>query len=117
MYKDDKDEIDIRIEKGKEFIRNRITELRLNANISEYQMSYDLGKSRGYIQEISAGKAMPSMAGFLNICDYFNITPSEFFSSDIGSLEIIKNINKNLEQLSEKDLELFDELLKRYVEK
>ncbi len=111
------DELEAKIQSGKDFIRNRITELRLNADVSECQMSYDLGKSRSYIQEISAGKAMPSMSGFLNICDYFNITPSEFFGSDVGTLEIIKNINKSLDQLSIKDLELFDELLKRYVEK
>ncbi len=111
------DELEDRIQSGKVFIRNRITELRIKADVSECQMSYDLGKSRSYIQEISSGKAMPSMAGFLNICDYFNITPSEFFGSDIGYPEIIKNINKNLEQLSKKDLELFDELLKRFVKK
>ena len=29
-----------------EFIRNRITELRLRKGVSEYQMSYDLGHSR-----------------------------------------------------------------------
>ena len=30
-----------------EFIRDRITQLRLKKNVSEYQMSYDLGHSRG----------------------------------------------------------------------
>ncbi len=117
MCKDSKDEIDTRIEKGKEFIRNRITELRLNANISEYQMSYDLGKSRGYIQEISSGKSMPSMTGFLNICDYFGITPLEFFDADVKSLSLLKSINKNLRKMSEADLKLFEELSARFTEK
>ena len=35
-----------------EFIRNRITELRLKRNVSEYQMSLDLGQNRSYIQAI-----------------------------------------------------------------
>ena len=31
-----------------EFVKNRITQLRIKKGISEYQMSYDLGHSRGY---------------------------------------------------------------------
>lgn len=31
------------------FVRNRITQLRLEKGVSEYQMSYDLGHSRSYI--------------------------------------------------------------------
>ena len=45
-----------------EFIRNRITELRLRRGVSEYQMSYDLGHSRGYVYNISSGKALPPTA-------------------------------------------------------
>ncbi len=36
-----------------QFVRNRITQLRIKKGISEYQMSYDLGHSRGYINNIS----------------------------------------------------------------
>ena len=62
-----------------QFIRNRITQLRLKKGVSEYQMSYDLGHSRSYIFNISSGKSLPPMAEFLQICDYFGITPSQFF--------------------------------------
>mgnify|MGYP000405466147 CR=1 FL=1 len=37
-----------------EFIRERITQLRLQKGVSEYKMSYDLGHSRGYINNISS---------------------------------------------------------------
>ena len=50
-----------------EFIRNRITELRLKKGVSEYQMSMELGQNRSYIQAISSGRSMPSMKQFLNI--------------------------------------------------
>ena len=43
-----------------EFIRERITQLRLQKGVSEYKMSYDLGHSRGYINNISSGKTLPS---------------------------------------------------------
>ena len=41
-----------------EFIRNRITELRLKKGISEYQLSLELGQNRGYIQAISSGRGI-----------------------------------------------------------
>lgn len=70
------------------FIRDRISELRIQKNISEYKMSLDLGHSKGYIQGISSGRALPSMYEFLYICDYFDITPKEFF--DVESSERLK---------------------------
>ena len=61
-----------------DFVRERITQLRLEKGVSEYQMSYDLGRSRGYIYNISSGKSLPPMKEFLQIFDYFNITPEQF---------------------------------------
>ena len=68
-----------------DFVRDRITQLRLEKGVSEYQMSYDLGRSRGYIYNISSGKSLPPMKEFLQICDYFNITPAQFFETGSGS--------------------------------
>ena len=34
---------------NEQFVRNRITELRLKKDVSEYQMSLDLGKNKSYI--------------------------------------------------------------------
>ena len=36
------------------FIAERITELRLARNVSEYQMSLELGQSKGYVQGFSS---------------------------------------------------------------
>ena len=38
-----------------DYVRSRITQLRINKGISEYQLSYDLGHSRGYINNITSG--------------------------------------------------------------
>ncbi len=111
------DEIDVKIENGKNFIRNRITQLRLKADVSEYQMSYDLGQNRGYIQAISSGKSMPSMTGFLNICDYFGITPLEFFDSSLEEPEIVHEITALLKHMNEDDLMLLKEVLIRISHK
>ena len=70
-----------------EFVRERITSLRLQKGVSEYKMSYDLGHSRGYVNNISSGKALPSLTEFFAICEYFDITPVEFFNQNIDNLK------------------------------
>ena len=95
------------------FIRERITLLRLQKGVSEYQMSYDLGHSRGYINNISSGKVLPSMAEFLSICEYFHITPSEFFDEGIRNPSRIEEATRLLRTLSDDDLLLVVNTLKR----
>ena len=87
------------------FLRQRITELRMKRNVSEYQMSLELGQNKNYIQGISSGKALPSMTQFFNICDYFGITPEQFFSGSCRP-ELIDAISEGIQELSEADLEL-----------
>ena len=62
----------------------RIAELRMQKNVSARDMSLSLGQSASYINKIENGHIMPSMAGFLYICEYFHITPRDFF--DPGAL-------------------------------
>lgn len=66
--------------KYEEFIRSRITDLRLRKNVSEHKMSLDLDKSGSYIRGISSGAALPSTKELFNIIEYFEMTPSEFFA-------------------------------------
>lgn len=87
-----------------DFIRQRITELRLRKGVSEYKMSRKLGHSRGYIYNISSGKALPPMKEFIAICDYFGITPEEFFKEDNKYPELIQKILKELQSLSDEQL-------------
>ena len=100
-----------------EFVRERITQLRLQKGVSEYKMSYDLGHSRGYVNNISSGKSLPSMAEFLSICDYFSITPIEFFNANVSNPQLMSDTLRNLEQLEEEDLELINITIKRLLKK
>ena len=88
------------------FVRDRITTLRLKKGVSEYKMSYDLGHSRGYINNISSGKALPSMSEFFAICEYFDITPIEFFNKNLKDPQLYSRAARSLEKLNEEDLEL-----------
>lgn len=98
------------------FIQDRINELRMKKNISEYQLSLDLGRSQGYIQSITSGRNLPSLSALLDICAYFNLTPSEFFDPTINNPSLVKNITEDLKKLSDSDLLLLSTVLKRFLE-
>ena len=94
-----------------DFVRERITQLRLQKGVSEYKMSYDLGHSRGYVNNISSGKALPSMAEFFAICEYFNISVIEFFDTDNKNPTLMNDIINNINGLGTSDLELIQSLV------
>lgn len=87
-----------------EFVKDRITQLRIQKGVSEYQMSYDLGHSRGYVYNISSGKALPPMKEFFAICDYFEITPQQFFDATEQNPELIQKALVGMRKLNEDDL-------------
>lgn len=99
------------------FIRERITELRIQKNISEYKMSLDLGHSKSYIQSISSGRAMPSMSEFLYICEYLDITPKEFFDTELQSPYLLEQASKGMQTLSDNDLKLLISMIDRLNKK
>ena len=59
---------------------SRLTRLRMDKDVSARDMSLSLGLSESYINKIENGKVLPSMSTFFDICDYFKITPQEFFN-------------------------------------
>lgn len=71
-----------------EFIK-RLTDLRMNKGVSARDMSLSIGQSAGYINNIENGVNLPSMTVFFYICEYFDITPMEFF--DVSSKNPIKS--------------------------
>lgn len=95
------------------FIRQRITQLRIQKNISEYKMSLDLGHSKGYIQSISSGRALPSMSEFLMICDYFEITPLEFFDTNDNEVIMLNELNKAVCNMNKEDISLLIQIANR----
>ena len=96
------------------YIRDRITELRMKMDISEYQMSLDLGMNRNYIQGITSGKALPSMAQFLEICEYFQITPMQFFDEESRYPQAVHQAMEEMRYLRETDISLLLEIIHRF---
>ena len=88
------------------FIRDRITQLRMQKSVSEYKMSYDLGHSRSYIYNISSGKSLPPMAEFLEICNYLGVTPSDFFNDSNENPSLVQSAIEEIKKLDDDDLML-----------
>ena len=101
----------------KKYVADRITELRIKKNVSEYQMSLDLGKNKSYIQNISSRRCLPSMGQFYEICQYFNITPYQFFDEGLHNLPLYQKACDLLKQLDEDDMMTIIPLLKRLSNK
>lgn len=100
-----------------EFVRDRITQLRLRKGVSEYQMSYDLGHSRGYVYNISSGKALPPLKEFFTICDYFGISPQQFFDESTENPELIQKAVEGMRNLDECDLLMLLSIINRLQKK
>ena len=99
------------------YIRNRITQLRMKKGVSEYQMSIELGQNKNYIQGITSGKSLPSMTQFLNICEYFEITPMQFFDDESLYPQLVRKAMDEMRTFSESDLHLLLDLIHRFSAK
>ena len=100
-----------------EFVRERSTQLRVRKDVSEYKMSYDLGHSRGYVHNISTCKATPPMKEFFAICEYFELTPQQFFDEGTQNPELIQKAINGMKQLDEKDMLMLLGFINRMLER
>ena len=97
------------------FVKDRITQLRLRKGVSEYQMSYELGHSRGYVYNISSGKALPPLKEFFAICEYFEITPQQFFDESSKNPELIQKAVEGMKKLDENDILMLLSIINRML--
>lgn len=88
-----------------EFVRARITELRIARSVSEYRMSLDLDKCGSYIRSITSGRALPSLSELFNICTYLGISPADFFAPLDNADTTFSKLCKRLQTWSDEDLE------------
>lgn len=93
-----------------DLFRKRLTELRIQKDVSENRMSLDLGMSGGYIQQISSGRSLPSMKQFLAICEYLGVEPMEFFDMDNRAPALTRELLTSARSLSEDKIKLLIEV-------
>ena len=74
-----------------------------------------MGHSKSYIQSISSGRALPSLLEFLYICEYFEITPRDFFDENLKNPALLQQAIDCLKELNDDDLILILGLVKRLL--
>ena len=83
-----------------EWFYDRLVKLRVQKGVSARDMSLSLGQSESYINKIENRRTLPSFTGFLYICEYFGITPQEFFNDQATAPQKTKELLRELEKLS-----------------
>lgn len=96
----------------REFVQKRYATIRNAHQISARKLSFALGQSSEYINQIENGKMMPSIDGLFNFCDFFNITLSEFFDSSMNYPIEFKGIIRELNKLDSLELKQVSDLLR-----
>ena len=98
-------------------VAKRVRMLRKQKGVSAHSMSLDIGQNIGYISTIEKGKSLPSMSGFFYICEYFGITPQEFFDDNVENPTFLKDIIDDLKRLDAMQLETIATLIKTMIRK
>lgn len=95
-----------------EWFYNRLSELRIQKGVSARDMSLSLGQSESYINKIENRRTLPSFTGFIYICEYFGLTPQEFFNNNSVAPNKTKELLRELEKLSPEQTEHVIQIVK-----
>lgn len=99
------------------FIKTRINNLVLQSEISGRELSQRLGYSSNYIHEITSysTSTLPSMRAFFDICEYFEITPEEFFHLEFP-LENpkLRKLMKMLKNCPDDDIQVLIDIVSKF---
>jgi len=86
------------------FTRNRIIQLRLQKKASARDMSLSIGQNNNYINQIEGEKSLPSLQALFYICEYFNITPQQFFDEGNNYPVRLEKLVEGLKKLDDTSL-------------
>lgn len=102
---------------NKEFIQNRITQIRMEKGLSENALSKAMGVDESYINKVVLGKSNISLSKFFKMCDVLKTSPSQFFMESVSSPRLINEVLAAMMELQNQDMELILELIRRINEK
>ncbi|MGN0180139.1 MAG: helix-turn-helix domain-containing protein [Monoglobaceae bacterium] len=90
----------------------RLARLREKKGVSAREMSLAIGQNAGYINNIESGKSLPSLPGVFYICEYLQISPSEFFDLESTNPSKLDTIIKDMKRLDDSQLETIAKLVR-----
>lgn len=95
----------------------RLARLRTKKGVSSREMSLSIGQNAGYISNIECGKALPSMSIFFYICEYLNVSPSDFFDEQNANPEKLQQLIADLKRLDDEQIDTIATLVKGLLRK
>ena len=93
----------------------RLARLREKKGVSARDMSLSIGQNPGYINNIESGKSKPSLEGIFYICEYLEVTPSEFFDMESSNPSKLDAIIADMKKLNDKQLDTIAVLVKDLI--
>ena len=95
------------LEKLEKKILDRVTQLRMQKDISEKQLSRDIGKSPSYLSSMNKNQSMPSLLTLKTICECLDVSLSDFFDFDDNTYPVkINRIKLELLKLDDEELDI-----------
>lgn len=94
-----------------DLLATRLAKLRAKKGVSAREMSHEIGQNSSYINRIENRKSVPSMQGFLYICEYLGVTPAQFFTEDIEHPQLLNDLIKEMQDLSPEQLKIVQSII------
>ena len=88
-----------------DLIAKRLVKLRELKGVTAREMSLDIGQNPSYINRIENQKSMPSIQGLYYICEYFKITPGEFFTESNENPTLANELSEKIRKMSPMQME------------
>ena len=87
-----------------DFFADRVASLREKRKVSAREMSLSIGQNGSYINRIENKQTFPSMRSFFYMCEYLEISPRDFFDTEIPNPFLINEILDELRSLNDEQL-------------
>lgn len=89
----------------------RIMQLQKQNNLNDHELSRLLGYKANNMNKIINFVSLPRMEKFFELCDFFNISPEEFFRYNDEDPKWTDQTFKRLQNLNEEERKIIDYIL------
>lgn len=97
-------------------IGKRLSDRRKKLGIKQNILAEKLDISNNHMSGIENGKATPSVALFVKICDELNVTPDFLLLGSMHSNRVSKDASDLLQKCSDQEIEMIMQLVQHFVE-
>lgn len=92
----------------------RIMQLQRQRNLNDNELSRLLGYKTNNMNKIINFVSFPRMEKFFDLCDFFNITPEEFFRYDDENPKSTNKLYNKIEKLNEEERNIIEYIINSF---